>query len=86
MSISITNNFQLLNNNLNRTQTSIIYSLHSEVLSPDSLLATNQTSSSNASFKFLDDLKFIATDITSSQTEQLKSFLVKYHQCFDDKL
>ncbi|CAF1632214.1 unnamed protein product, partial [Adineta steineri] len=46
----------------------------------------SSTLSITTSFDFLTNLNLTDTDITSSQVEQLRSLLVKYHQCFDDKL
>ncbi|CAF1632204.1 unnamed protein product, partial [Adineta steineri] len=46
----------------------------------------SSTLSTTTSFNFLTNLNLTDTDITSSQVDQLQSLLVKYHQCFDDKL
>jgi hypothetical protein len=68
-----------------RAQSSTIYALYSNVPSVESL-EDHKTPSTTDSFEFLTGLDLTDSDITSSQTEQLKAILVKYHQCFENKL
>jgi len=67
-------------------QPSTVFPLHSNVTSNTFLLDNYDNSSPTDSFNFLTDLDLNDTDITSFQTSQLKSLLIKYYKCFDDKL
>jgi hypothetical protein len=49
-------------------------------------LAAGTSSLTTNSFDFLTDLNLTDTDLTSSETEQLTAILIKYCQCFADKL
>ena len=93
-----TTNFNFIKNNLkfdgnkllDTTSSTIppftIFPLQSNVTSHTSLFNDHKASTPTVSLDFLTDLDLSDTDITLTQTEQLKSVLMKYHKCFDNKL
>ena len=66
-------------------QTSTTHALHSDHSADRSFNEDHDTSTID-SLDLFANLNLIDADITSSPIEQLKSLLVKYYKCFEDKL